>query len=97
MSTFESSRKMKPDEEVCFRMGYAQGKQDGLAELAAVKAERDAAVADVQSLMSEFGLSFYEVCAYCSRDDTPDGCFIGDGKCDAKWRGVKPKEWDKWN
>lgn len=41
MSTWESSRKMKPNEEMCFRMGYEQGKTDTIHALETKEVETD--------------------------------------------------------
>ena len=59
-------------------------------ELAEVKAERDAAVADIEKLMREVGLQCWEACEFCGMYDD-DECIRNQpkGKCKAKWRGVK--------
>ena len=54
--------------------------------------ERDAAVADIESIMSLRGLKDFVMCGYCAMPDD-ETCFIPKNaeKCDAKWRGL-PQE-----
>lgn len=53
------------------------------------KRERDAAIADIEKLMSEVGLKCWEACEFCGMHDD-DECIRNQpkGKCKAKWRGV---------
>lgn len=58
-----------------------------------VKRERDAAVADIEKLLSEVGLQCWEACEFCDMHDD-DECIRNaphKGQCKAKWRGVGSK------
>lgn len=58
-------------------------------EIEQLKRERDAAIADIEKLMSEVGLQCWEACEFCGMYDD-DECIRNQpkGKCKAKWCGV---------
>ncbi len=59
-----------------------------------LKKERDAAVADLNELMSQVGLQHYEACFFCEMNDDDD-CIRNsphEGTCRAKWRGLEGRE-----
>ena len=60
------------------------------SQLAEATRRADAAVADIEDLMSITGIDTYETCGYCQREDD-EKCFDKNnpGNCLAKWRGAE--------
>lgn len=61
---------------------------------AQVKCERDAAIADIEKLMSEVGLQCWEACEFCGMLYDYDECIRNaphKGQCKTKWRGAGSK------
>lgn len=68
---------------------------DLLASYEQVKNERDAAVKDIDELLSSTGMHWYAACGFCSMPDD-NSCIIDQNTCRGKWRGLnktveKPK------
>lgn len=82
----------------CWQMGwldrYAEKESAGpkdlddlLASYEQVKKERDAAVKDIDELLSCTGMHWYAACAFCSMPDD-NSCVIDQNTCKGKWRGL---------
>lgn len=53
-----------------------------LEKIAALKAERDAAIRDIKQIMTDLDVC-HEICVYCEYDKDCDGA------CSPKWRGLE--------
>lgn len=71
------------DENNCNVLDYVDDAADAIETL---MRERDAAIADIEELMSE---SDEGACAYCAWYGREKPCPADDTHCLAKWRGVK--------
>lgn len=72
-------------------VGAAHNREDeAYAALDKANRRADAAVADIEDLMSIIGIDSYETCGYCQREED-EKCIDKNNpsKCLAKWRGAE--------